>query len=134
MDKLKGIVFLLESLLKSSKRSMFSSKILVDSKEVLQLIEKLNLAINEIGSSPETSTYNAGDVAFSDPGILDVKKEVLKFKQDANDYADSVLSRLQLLVTKMQKNVINMEKNILEGRKLIEQKKMANIKGDLNEA
>ena len=47
MDKLKGIIFLLDSLFKSSKKSMFSNKILVDSKEAFELIDKLNQALSE---------------------------------------------------------------------------------------
>ena len=55
-------------------------------------------------------------------------------KQDANEYADGILSRLQLLVTKLQKNVIKIESNITEGRKLIEQKQLSqHVKGETYE-
>ena len=84
---------------------MFSNKILVDSKEAFELIDKLNQALSEFEEVQQSSDlfYQATEVTFPESGMLDAKKEILKFKQDANDYADSVLSRLQLLVTKMQK-------------------------------
>ena len=86
------------------------------------------------GVGSQTLKISPDAIVYTTSGMMDAKKEILKFKQDANDYADSVLSRLQLLVTKMQKNVIKMEKNILEGRKLIEQKQLTSMKGDSNEA
>ncbi len=137
MDKIKGIIFLLESLFKSSKKQMLSNKLLVDPKEAFSLIEKLNEALLELEKQQEPvmdQFYQASDVSLPNTELVDAQKEMLRLKQDANDYADGILSRLQLLATKMQKNVIKIEKNISEGRKLIEQKQMAQMKGETHEA
>ena len=136
MDKIKGIIFLLESLFKSSKKQLLSNKLLVDPDEVFALIDKLNEAVSHFEKEQTVATdqfYQATDVSIQDTELIDAKKEMLKLKQEANDYADGILSRLQLLVTKLQKNVIKIEKNISEGRKLIEQKQVAHMKGDGHE-
>ena len=137
MDKIKGIIFLLESLFKSSKKQMLSNKLLVDPKEAFSLIEKLNEAVLDLEKQNEPVMdhfYQASDVTLQDTELVDAQKEMVRLKQDANDYADGILSRLQLLATKLQKNVIKIEKNISEGRKLIEQKQMAQMKGEIHEA
>lgn len=136
MDKLKGIIFLLESLFKSSKKQMLSSKLLVDPDEAYSIIKKLNDAVSEIEHQNQSMTdhfYQATTIQMKDSELLDTKKEMLRLKQDANEYADGILSRLQLLATKLQKNVIKIEKNISEGRKLIEQKQLSQMKGETYE-
>tara|TARA_Y100001935_G_C17252020_1_gene481514 strand:- start:222 stop:635 length:414 start_codon:yes stop_codon:yes gene_type:complete len=136
MDKLKGIIFLLESLFKSSKKQMLSNKLLVDPDEAYSIIKKLNDAVSEIEHQNESMSdhfYQAANVQMTDTELLDTKKEMLRLKQDANEYADGILSRLQLLATKLQKNVIKIEKNIAEGRKLIEQKQLSQTKGETYE-
>lgn len=136
MDKLKGIIFLLESLFKSSKKQMLSNKLLVDPDEAYSIIKKLNDAVSEIEHQNESMSdnfYQAANVQMTDTELLDTKKEMLRLKQDANEYADGILSRLQLLSTKLQKNVIKIEKNISEGRKLIEQKQLSQMKGETYE-
>ncbi len=136
MDKIKGIIFLLDSLFKSSKKQMFSNHIVVDPKELFPLIEKLKDSISDFESqnhSIPSDFYTTTTTTQSNSELVDAQKEMFKLKQDANEYADSILSRLQLLVTKLQKNVINIEKNISEGRKLIEQKQVAQMKGDNHE-
>ena len=136
MDKLKGIIFLLESLFKSSKKQMLSNKLLVDPDKAYSIIKKLNDAVSEIEHQNESMSdhfYQAANVQMTDTELLDTKKEMLRLKQDANEYADGILSRLQLLATKLQKNVIKIEKNIAEGRKLIEQKQLSQTKGETYE-
>ena len=137
MDKIKGIIFLLESLCKSSKKSMFSNRMALEPKEVFSLIEKLKDAVDEYEKNKESISddfYQTPSQAQPNTQLVDAQKEMFKLKQDANEYADGVLSRLQLLVTKLQKNVIKIEKNISEGRKLIEQKQVAQMKGEKFEA
>jgi len=136
MDKLKGIIFLLESLFKSSKKQMLSNKLLVDPDKAYSIIKKLNDAVSEIEHQNESMSdhfYQATNIQMTDTELLDTKKEMLRLKQDANEYADGILSRLQLLATKLQKNVIKIEKNIAEGRKLIEQKQLSQTKGETYE-
>ena len=137
MDKLKGIIFLLESLINASKKQMLSNKLLVDSTEIHSIIKKLNDVVAELdhkNQSVNDHFYQASDIQMHNTELLDTKKEMLRMKQEANEYADGILSRLQLLATKLQKNVIKIEKNISEGRKLIEQKQLSQMKGETYEA
>jgi hypothetical protein len=132
MDNIKGIIFSLESLLKESKKAILSNKIAVDANKINQLVEKLKEAINTHETTQQTgqeTQYTVGHATQQSPQlqennteVIDAQKVAFKMKKDADDYADGILSRLQLLVTKMQTNVIKMEKNISEGRRLIEQK------------
>ena len=48
MDNIKGIIFTLESLLKTAKKGMLSNKVLVDSNEAFMLLDKLKRAIEKI--------------------------------------------------------------------------------------
>ena len=135
MDKIKGIVFLLESLIKSSKKQFLSKQILIDPVEMQGLLDKLSDAINELEHSqnqePVTvSSPQPEDVINDQAAVVDIQKEMIRLKKDANEYADGVLSRLQLAVTKLQQNVIKMETNIAEGRKLIQQKQLDQMKGE----
>ena len=132
MDNIKGIIFSLESLLNESKKAILSNKIAVDANKINQLVEKLKEAINTHEANQKTvqaTQYTVGHAAQqpsqsqeNNTEVIDAQKVAFKMKKDADDYADGILSRLQLLVTKMQTNVIKMEKNISEGRRLIEQK------------
>ena len=133
MDNLKGIIFLLESALNSSKKQLMSNKIVVDPNEIFPLIEKLKEAIvqqeNHLDSSNDNQVNSNNDLLQNDE-IVDAQKAVFKIRKEADNYADGVLARLQLLVTKLQKNMIKVEKSISEGRKLIEQHQMEQNKGD----
>ncbi|MGC6367256.1 MAG: hypothetical protein ACON35_04575 [Candidatus Marinamargulisbacteria bacterium] len=138
MDKIKGVVFLIESLIKSSKKQLLSKQILIDPDELGGLLNKLTEAIDEYELSNRSSDQglntdhlnNPSTPVIDQPDIIDIQKEMIRLKKDANDYADSVLSRLQLAVTKLQQNVIKMETNITEGRKLIQQKQLDQMKGE----
>ena len=108
------------------------------------MLQKLTDALDEFEQSlaqenvQNVQKVHANDLSFTNENaqtmMVDTQKEMLKLKKDANDYADGVLSRLQLSVTKLQQNVIKMEKNITEGRKLIQQQQLDEMKGETNEA
>tara|TARA_A100001015_G_scaffold321681_1_gene454023 strand:- start:4198 stop:4602 length:405 start_codon:yes stop_codon:yes gene_type:complete len=134
VDNIKGIVFLLESLITSGKKQWLSDNVIISGPEAIQLIQKLKEALDDVPQAPATELFEAAPELPDDKDIVNAQKVSFKIKQDANEYADGVLSRLQLLVTKLQKNVINVEHNILEGRKLIEQHQLNQNKGENHEA
>ena len=109
MDKIKGVVFLIESLIKSSKKQLLSKQILIDPDELGGFLNKLTEAIDEYELSNPSSDQglntdhlnNSSTPVIDQPDIIDIQKEMIRLKKDANDYADSVLSRLQLAVTKI---------------------------------
>jgi cell division septum initiation protein DivIVA len=143
MEKIKGVIFLLESLFKNSKKQLLGKQLVVNPEDVFSLLEKLSDAVNEFEQMHEAQKEQMArldqfdfhdDNQESQTQLIDIQKEMVRLKKDANDYADSVLSRLQLSITKLQQNVIKMEKNITEGRKLIQQNQMSQMKGDAHEA
>lgn len=136
MDKIKGIVFLIESLIKSSKKQMLSKHVIIDPAEIKSLLDKLSDAIQEYEDNHSQESI-VSPVSTEQPqesndqtSVINIQKEMIRLKKDANDYADGVLSRLQLAVTKLQQNVIKIETNIAEGRKLIQQKQLDQMKGE----
>ena len=142
MEKIKGVIFLLESLFKNSKKQLIGKQIVVQPDEVFSLLEKLSDAVEEFEKLHETQKNKLEkldsfdfeeDQLGSQNQLIDIQKEMVRLKKDANDYADNVLSRLQLSITKLQQNVIKMEKNITEGRKLIQQNQMNQMKGQTHE-
>lgn len=137
MDTIKGLLFSLESQLKTAKPSLFKRHIMVSSKDVFPIIEKLKQAIDAHEQSladAASLSYDDTDLAVDESSLLvTVQKETVRLKKEANDYVDDVLSRLQLSVTKMQQYIVKIEKNIVEGRKLIQKKQRDHTKGDTNE-
>ena len=137
MNNIKGIIFSLESVIKSGKKQLLTNKVMIDPDEVFSLIEKLKDAVvhyeTKEKEKSETRLHDLQQFEGNDSEIVNAQKLAFKMRNEANDYADGVLSRLQLLVTKLQKNVIRVEKNILEGRKLIEQQQIQQAGDNLNE-
>ena len=141
MDNIKGIIFSLEALFKSAKKKMFSDHIMVDSRQLFMLLDKLKDAVEEceLNQSQQMEGafdhYQTDETSSDKEVVIDAQKLAFKMKQESNEYADNILSRLQLVVTKLQKNIIKIESNITEGRKLIEQKQVQqHTKGDNHEA
>ena len=59
-------------------------------------------------------------------------EKIKKLREGADDYAQYVLSNLQLTVTKMQNNLAKLEKNIESGRKVIDDKELNKIVVKIN--
>ena len=115
---------------------MLSKHVIIDPAEIKSLLDKLSDAIQEYEDNhsqesivPPVSTEQPQE-SNDQTSVINIQKEMIRLKKDANDYADGVLSRLQLAVTKLQQNVIKIETNISEGRKLIQQKQLDQMKGE----
>ncbi|MGA0241537.1 MAG: hypothetical protein ACO3K7_00890 [Candidatus Marinamargulisbacteria bacterium] len=133
MEKVRGVIFLLESLFKNAKTQLFSKHLLVHPDDIFPLIEKLMAAVSDIEKTMADQTVDRETPNEPATELVDTQKEVVRLKKEANTYADDILSRLQLAVTKLQQNTIKMEKNITEGRKLIQKKQLNYLKGESNE-
>jgi hypothetical protein len=133
MEKVRGVIFLLESLFKNAKTPLFSKHLLVHPDDIFPLIEKLMAAVSDIEKTMADQTVDRETPNEPATELVDTQKEVVRLKKEANTYADDILSRLQLAVTKLQQNTIKMEKNITEGRKLIQKKQLNYLKGESNE-
>jgi len=138
MSEFLGLIDTLEAAILEAKRIPFSKKIVIDEKQLLTLIDKLRFlvrhrdaarkAVDLSGSDPIVEhTDNEKNQSLTTTNeepeklIVEAKRQALIFKKGANEYADNVLARLQLLITKLQKNMIRLEKNIDDGRATIEE-------------
>lgn len=143
MSKLLGLIDVLESIIDEAKSVPLSTKVIVDEQEILAICEKIREVIKSeevIENTIEVKDTQQGahssfqtdvsdkkkDVSSTDEWIKEELKKIKKIKNGADDYAEYVLSNLQLTVTKMQNNLIKLEKNIESGRKVIEEKNELN--------
>lgn len=144
MNELLGLIDAMEALILDGGKVPFSEKVMVEEKRLLQVIDKMRLVIKSDGDivkntvdvsrqpgmdMPELEPTLAEDDTFNaelrEPDVsqqrideaIERSKEI---KKGANDYADYVMSNLQLLVTKVQSNVVKMEKTLTQSREMIE--------------
>ncbi|MDA1354584.1 MAG: hypothetical protein O3A01_09025 [bacterium] len=143
MHELLGVIDALEAAISDSKRIPLTGKIAVDEGHILAYVDKLRFlaknmeksaardAVDQTKRDDGQPTINAQDTqikthespeSFIENLIVEAKQNAFSIKSGANEYADNVLAKLQLLVTKMQKNLIRLERNIDEGRSMIEEK------------
>lgn len=143
MHELLGVIDALEAAITDSKRIPLTGKMAVDEGNILGYVDKLRFLVKNLEKSAARDAVdqgkreggqpimNAQDAqfkthespeAFMENLIVEAKQNAFSIKSGANEYADNVLAKLQLLVTKMQKNLIRLERNIDEGRSMIEEK------------
>ena len=142
MHELLGVIDALEAAITESKKIPLTGKVAVDEEHLLGFADKLRFLVKNMeknaareavksSSSEESNTISAVETdvktapspdEFIETLIIEAKQNAFSIKSGANEYADNVLAKLQLLVTKMQKNLIRLERNIDEGRTMIEEK------------
>ena len=131
MSEVLGMLETMEIMVSDARHVPFSNKVMVDQKGLLDLIDKLKYVVK----NSEASARDAVDCGGKQPAyddfnpakdnavqmIVDAKKESSEIRKTATDYADNVLARLQLLVTKLQKNLVRLEDNVKNGRLSIDE-------------
>jgi len=138
MSKLLGLIEVLESKILDSKKIPLSTKVIIEEQEVLDIFDKMREVIKseeiinntiEVKEKTQANTENTQTSAQQQQSNEYIEKELKKIKKlrhGAEDYAQYILSNLQLTVTKMQNNLLKLEKNIESGRNMIEQKNELN--------
>ena len=121
--KFLGMVESLEAMLIDGKKMPLTDLVMVDEKKALLMIERLKAELKSW--SPEDVPQSAPAPepiaeAQTDIDIDALIKQADKIKLDANQYADNVLAKLVLLVTKLQKNLVGMERTLENGRNMIQ--------------
>jgi hypothetical protein len=137
MNDILGLVDSLEALILESPRIPMTEKLIVVEKDALQLIDKIRMSIKNGNVSRAHIDINKDllvEVPVADSPkeqpkltIADATTQAKKIKQGANDYAEYVLSNLQLSVTKLQNQIIKLEKNIENGRDVLEKQKAEDL-------
>ena len=134
MNETLGLVDTLEAMLLDGSTVPFSSRIMVDEKDMLQLIDKIRLSIKSGGRAAQTVMDLSGSVqvqtkkelneprpeSLPEDSVVKQQQSADKLSRGAQEYADQVMANLQLMVTKMQTNLVKFEKSIEEGRQAIE--------------
>ena len=143
MSKVLGLLDALESNILNSKKVPLSNKVIIDENEIVEIIDKIRLVLKSDAelieqsiqikeasdhNSATTETSEEREVEdFNQKQVFEKELEnIKKLKSGADDYAQYVLSNLQLTVTKMQNNLLKLEKNIESGKKVITEKKELN--------
>lgn len=137
MSKLSGLVDTLEVKLLEAKSVLFTGNVLVDKQELLSIIDKIKLVLQEV---PEVKAVvsSTNQLSLDDKKIKrqpldkELRKEAPKqnnnerataIVSEAFDHADRVFSNLQLVTTKFQKSVVQMEEHLKNLRELIDKNK-----------
>ncbi len=128
MNKVLGLLDALEAIILDSKKIPMTDKVVVVEKQVIDVLDKIRLVLK----SEEDVVEKTVDIAQEKPTpiisstVENTTEEELekakKIKKGAEDYANYVLTNLQLAVTKMQTNLVKLEKNIESSRKVIDEK------------
>ncbi|MAQ64946.1 MAG: hypothetical protein CMP21_07480 [Rickettsiales bacterium] len=129
MSKLLGLLDVLESKILEGKKVPLTEKVMVDEDEVMSIIDKIRSVLqsddviqNNIQIKPVNEFSSADNQASLDAEKNSEIEKAKKIKEGAQEYAQYILSNLQLIVTKMQNNLVKLEKNIEGGRKVIEER------------
>ncbi len=137
MDEILGLVDALEAQVLSAQKIPLTDKIMLNEKKMLNIIDKIRIVIKSeedvVRKSIELQKREINGVEnkfFTEQEmetkvpitiIQNAEKEAQKIKEQANTYADYILSNLQLMITKIQKNILQMEKSVEDGRQVLEQ-------------
>lgn len=133
MSELLGLLEALEAIVLAGKKVPLTDKIVLEEKHILRVIDKIKLAVQSQDlirktvdiSKQEEVKIEHQRMASTSPVVVEASEKAKEIKQGAHDYADYVLTSLQLTLTKLQKDLIKLEKNIESGRELLEKQKEA---------
>jgi hypothetical protein len=126
MSKILGIIDALEATIFEAKKVPFSNKVILNEDELFLLIDKLRSVLKtEILQEPlQPFLAVSKNSQVSDEIQLNEENEKNeKIKNGADEYADFVLSNLQLAIIKMRKDLIKLESNIENGREVLDNRK-----------
>lgn len=133
MNDILGLVDSLEATILESPKVPLTDKLVIEEKKILQLVDKVRMAIKNGGIARQSIDINR-EIHIQDPvqkniaapsevSLSEAQEKARQIKQGANEYAEYVLSNLQLSVSKLQNQLIKLEKNIENGRDVLEQQK-----------
>ncbi len=129
MSKILGLLDVLESNILEGKKVPLTEKVMVDEKEIINIIDKIrsvvqsedviqhNIQVKPVDEFKAMQQQEKADIQTNS----EIEK-AKKIKEGAQEYAQYILSNLQLIVTKMQNNLVKLEKNIEGGRKVIDER------------
>ena len=136
MNEVLGLVDSLEAMVLESAKIPMTDKLIIPERKIIQLIDKIRYATKSGDGARNAIDVNKAIVIESlltvqeDPSgptsnerIQRAEVKALQIKEGAHQYAEQVLTNLQLLVTKLQNQMIKLEQSIENGRDVLEQQK-----------
>ncbi|RAP32858.1 hypothetical protein DID75_03825 [Candidatus Marinamargulisbacteria bacterium SCGC AG-410-N11] len=140
MSKLLGLIDSLEACILESSKIPMTNKVVLEEDIILDIINKLRIVtsqtddhvvMNSIDCTVKENKLSKEDEHLKQETntINNDIEQAENIKKGANEYADFVLSNLQLVVTKLQKDIVKLERNIDNGRRVIGEKKRSDNKG-----
>jgi hypothetical protein len=112
--QLLGLIDAIESTLLDSKRMPFTHYLVVHEKMVVQMLNKLRQLAQSEAAMPRNLRTQSSDFQDRVPVEQPVKKDPAK--KDADEYAEEVLTQLQIVATRILRQVEN-------GRRQLEKKR-----------
>ena len=121
--------------LANGDRIPMTDNVVVKEKEVLELIDKIRITVvnnaeniksqynidNQLMINDEEEDLDSHDIKLQNTSTSEkLKKYENDIKQGADQYADEILSELQLIISKMQKDLTKFDRNISLGRQEID--------------
>ena len=124
MSEILGLLDALESVVLESKKIPLTENIILEERKVIDLIDKIRITVNSNGNNVrKTVDINEESSNQSDDIVIDklkptqkesdILEEAKKIKEGASEYAEYVLTSLQLTITKMQNNLIKLERGYM---------------------
>ena len=102
-----GMLDALETMVLDGRSIPLTDYVVCDTKKVLMLVSQLRTNIQQL---PDETLPTE---------TMETQSTATKIRQEANAYADQVLSKLLLVVTKVQKHVVGMERTLETSRELL---------------
>ena len=120
----------LEATVLSGSRIPLTDKIVIEEHKILPILDRLRelvrhgegAAKQQISGQPFKATPRSDRIIIdamdgSEEVVSNAYQKAQEIKQGADEYADQVLTNLQVTLTKMQRSIIKMEQTVDNGRK-----------------
>ena len=140
MNEVLGLLDSIEATILEGKKIPLTDKVVLEEPVILSLIDKVRLVIKSNGEaaksfiSTDKTTLDkplSTKAQSSNSNDTKIKQDALeyahKIKSGANEYADFVLSNVQLMLTKMQKDMVRFDQNLENGREILEKQKKEKV-------
>jgi hypothetical protein len=125
MRELMGILDAIEAMVQTGSRVPLTDKILIDEFRLTQYLNKMRSAIaqgekirEQVQVGPTSSTPYPEEAAQND--VIAASQKAAQIRHGANEYADQVLSNLQMMVARLQRDLAAVDQNIQNGREFLD--------------
>jgi len=131
MESLGLIEAIITTLLESQHYMFSKRRVVVDLPELVDMLEKLKIVIQRNGEqlskpveeSPRRNIVDTNPEAFGLEGealLRQAKEYSERIKQNADKYAENVLTNLQVIITKMMRNVENGKERLKKYKEVVQ--------------